>query len=128
MSGGVNLVLIVDDQQIILDAFTDLLEQQGIRVDTSKTLEEALALIDQNAYDFVITDLRLSSDISEEGLRIVRHARNRRPHARIMLWTGFGNQAIRRAALEAGADYFFEKPVAPFKVLEILREPVLIVS
>jgi DNA-binding response OmpR family regulator len=52
-------ILLVDDEQEILDLLTELLSENGYLVDTAGTVEEAVRLLDNNAYALVISDWRL---------------------------------------------------------------------
>jgi DNA-binding NtrC family response regulator len=115
-------ILIVDDEPLILDAFSDFIERLGMHVDISGTLEGALHSIDTHVYDLVITDLRLTSDTSREGIAIIKHCKERNPHTTAVLWTGYGTDEIRHDVFQAGADCFFEKPVTPQKIMEVLRQ------
>jgi DNA-binding response OmpR family regulator len=49
-------ILLVDDERRILDLLTEVLSENGYSVDTAVTIEEAIRLLDNNAYELVISD------------------------------------------------------------------------
>lgn len=52
-------VLVVDDERLIGELMTDLLEEFGCKVDYAASGEDALQLARSNSYDAVFTDLRM---------------------------------------------------------------------
>lgn len=105
-------VLIIDDETAILLGFKKILNCDGREVDTAETLAEARKLINERDYDFIITDLKLSGSVGNEGLEILRIAKNKRPSTEIILITGYGNEEVQEKALALGATYYYEKPVS----------------
>jgi two-component system phosphate regulon sensor histidine kinase PhoR len=53
-------ILIVDDDEDILYFFKVLLEENGYKVDTARTGQEALDKAETNGYDLILLDYRLS--------------------------------------------------------------------
>jgi two-component system, OmpR family, alkaline phosphatase synthesis response regulator PhoP len=59
------LIVAVDDDQVILDLYRDVLEEdEGYRVITCRMWEDALACVRRERPDLVILDLRLGSSLS----------------------------------------------------------------
>ena len=52
-------ILIVDDDQMFLDTYRDLLSRDGYTVETATTREAALARLDENDWDVVLFDQKL---------------------------------------------------------------------
>jgi DNA-binding response OmpR family regulator len=104
-------VLILDDEEPILFAMQQYFEVFGFEVDTTREAEEAEALLDHIHYGAVIADLRLSGIGGNEGLRVVRYARERCPKARIIVLTAYGSPEVEGEAHRLGADCFVHKPI-----------------
>ncbi|MFZ2493994.1 MAG: response regulator [Thermoanaerobaculia bacterium] len=117
-----NRILLVDDEEAILLSFTRLLSHASFHVDTARRIEDAEALLKENQYAVVITDLRLTGVLGEEGLEILRYAHEKNPGAAVILVTGYGNPEIMNRAFELDAAFYFEKPVEPKQLLEAVRE------
>jgi len=114
-------VLIVDDEAAILFAYRRLLEKDGLEVDTCSTYEDAARLLNGGPYLVVIVDIRLVGTGNEDGLEVLKYARQRQPQAKVILVTGYGCHDMEATTRELGASYYFEKPVEPSVLLNTLR-------
>lgn len=117
-------VLIVDDEAAILFAYKRLIEREGIGVDGCANLKEAVALIRARSYRAIVADLRLTGTGNEDGLEVIKAARDMQSEAGVILVTGYGSPETRSAALSLGAAHYFEKPVLPGVILAALMELV----
>jgi two-component system, response regulator RegA len=113
-------VLLVDDETAILFAYRRLIERMGLVADCCETLEEAISLIGTRTYCAVIADMRLAGSDTTAGLDLLRFIRTRQPSTKVIIWTGYGTRESEAAILALGAAYYFEKPVLPSIVLDIL--------
>jgi DNA-binding NtrC family response regulator len=114
-------VLIVDDEPAFLLGIHKIMKPTGAILDLTDAMEEARKLLDQQTYDVVITDLRLTAVWSEEGLDLIRLVKGKNPATQCILITGYGTPEIREKAKAQGAAYYFEKPVPPEKLLEAVK-------
>lgn len=113
-------ILVVDDESAFLLAIKRVLASPEREVDTVDCIEEAERCLKEKKYDVVVTDLRLTGVLGEEGLEIIRYVREHNPETHCILVTGYGSPEIREKAKEQGADYYFEKPVSPGSLQEAL--------
>jgi DNA-binding response OmpR family regulator len=105
-------ILVVDDEPPILFALRDYFQAAGYQVDCAAELEEAQALIAEEAsYDLVIADLRLDAFSGTAGLELIGNVRDRSAASRILLLTAYGSPEIEAEALRRGADAFLHKPI-----------------
>ncbi|ADO72050.1 response regulator [Stigmatella aurantiaca] len=86
-------ILLVDDEQDLLDLFTEVLEQMDHRVLIAHDGQEALSIAQQKAPDLVVTDWmmprmdglelchQLHGDAHLKGLPIILHSSSGNPHA-----------------------------------------------
>jgi DNA-binding NtrC family response regulator len=107
-------ILIVDDKRSILDSLSLLLRKKGFATSTAATLDAALDLLGREAFDVVITDLRLG-DCSGEQLIEFLHACEH-PAACIVM-TGYGSIESAVACMRLGAHDYLTKPVSPSELL-----------
>jgi two-component system response regulator HydG len=112
VAASVRSVLVVDDEPAILLSFRRLLRLPGREIDTASTIEDAERLLLEKKYWAVIADLRLTGVLGREGLELIRFVREKNLGAHVILVTGYGSPEIRDEALELGAAFYFEKPVA----------------
>jgi len=120
ITGALPRVLLVDDETAILFAYRRLIERMGLVADCCETLEEAIVLIATRAYCVVIADMRLAGSDTTAGLDLLRFIRTRQPCSKVIIWTGYGTRESEAAILALGAAYYFEKPVLPSIILDIL--------
>lgn len=103
-------MLIVDDERVIRFALQSYFTDRDIAVDCASGRDEALALLTATEYDVVIADLRLTGTSSEEGLDVIRAARQRSANTRIILLTAYRTAAIDEKAHDLGVDLLLQKP------------------
>lgn len=117
MSEGVK-VLVVDDEMAILESLKILLKREGYVVSTAATGKEALALIDDERPDMVVTDIRMPG---LTGLDVLHHAREVDPEAVVLLMTAQASLQTAMEAVNAGAYHYLQKPFANEELLGLLR-------
>ena len=120
-SAKVQRILVVDDESAILFAYRKLIEKDGLAVDISSTLEDAIHQIRSRHYLAVIADMRLAGTDNADGLEILRFVQNEHPETKTILATGYGNSEIETTARSLGAAYCFKKPVQPVELLAALK-------
>ena len=106
-------ILVVDDEADLRDLLEITLVKMGLDVDCAATLREARRLVDDNAYNLVLTDMRLPDGL---GLELVREVSST-SKTPIAVITAFGSADNAVVALKAGAFDYVSKPV----VLDELR-------
>ncbi|MBM4137714.1 MAG: response regulator [Nitrospira sp.] len=114
-------ILFVDNERVFLVVFKNLFSRDRVTVDTAETMEEAIAMINDNDYDVIIADLRLTRAYGEEGLDILRYVKEHKPQTKVILMAGYRNPEIKEKAIGLGSDYYFEKPVHTFILRDALK-------
>ncbi|SAK95256.1 PAS/PAC sensor hybrid histidine kinase [Caballeronia hypogeia] len=103
-------ILLVDDSVDAALALSMLLEAFGHRVRTEHDGTRALACIDEFKPDVVVLDIGLPG---MSGFDVAREMRKRdvTKHALLLALTGWGSDADRQEARDAGFDHHLTKPV-----------------
>jgi two-component system response regulator PilR (NtrC family) len=114
-------ILIVDDEPAILFAYKRLIEREGIGVDLCECLDTAIDKIKACRYLAVIADMRLAGSDNTDGMEVLRVIREEQPYAQVILSTGYGNKDLEQTARKMGVAYYFEKPVLPSAILDVLK-------
>jgi two-component system response regulator RegA len=115
-------VLLVDDERAFLLGFRKAVEGPDMRIFTAETVEDAFALLKKRDYDVVISDIRLTGVVPEEGLEILGHVKEHKPGTKVIIITGYGSSYIREKAYAMGADLYFEKPVHTCVLKEAVKK------
>ncbi|HYM60411.1 MAG TPA: response regulator [Thermoanaerobaculia bacterium] len=115
-------ILIVDDESETVAALARLFRRLDCDIDSAGTIEEASRTILDRDYRAIVTDLRLTPGTGEEGLEVLRRAREKNLSTEVIIVTGYGNPSLMTKAFDLGAAYYFEKPVHPAQLLGALEE------
>jgi two-component system, NtrC family, response regulator PilR len=107
-------VLVVDDEPDLLELLELTLSRMGLDTTRAQSVTEAKGLLDSQAFDLCLTDMRLPDG---EGLAVVEHISSKGLDVPVAVITAFGSAENAVAALKAGAFDYLAKPVA----LEQLR-------
>jgi DNA-binding NtrC family response regulator len=107
-------ILVVDDEEQMRDLLAKVLERKGYQVSVCGDGAEALALLEREPSDLVITDVRMPGLNGMEALRAIKELN---PEIVVLIMTAFGSidQAVQ--AVKEGAYDYINKP---FKIDEIL--------
>ena len=106
---GASSVLVVDDNADAAASLALLLEAEGYRVEVEHAPRPALRRVLDNTPDACILDIGLPDMDGRELARRIRADLKERTPLLIAL-TGYGSDADRQAALDAGFDHYLVKP------------------
>jgi DNA-binding response OmpR family regulator len=110
-------VLIVDDEPQIREVVEAYLQREGLQVETSGTIAEALSSIQRERPDMMILDITLPDG---SGLDVLRRASGEGRIPTIML-TARSEEPDRIVGLELGADDYMSKPFSPRELTARVR-------
>ena len=110
-------VLALDDDPSIRALVSDYLTENDLRVTAVASGSELAAVMEREAIDLVVLDLRLQG---EDGMQIARKLREDSAIPILML-TGRAEEADRVMGLELGADDYLTKPFSPRELLARIR-------
>ncbi|HWF19679.1 MAG TPA: sigma-54 dependent transcriptional regulator [Verrucomicrobiae bacterium] len=108
-------VLLVDDELTMVQMVTEMLRQEGHEVFPFTNSKDAMAALEANAPEIVITDLYLDKTRAH-GLEILQRARSLPSPASVIVITAFGSIETAVEAMKSGAYDYLEKP---FKLDEL---------
>ncbi|MDO9315129.1 MAG: response regulator [Burkholderiaceae bacterium] len=110
-------ILVIDDDPSIRDLIHEYLCDHDMRVSVGASGSDLFSLIDSEAIDLVLLDLKLPG---EDGMQLARQLRERAT-VPIVLLTGRSEEADRVMGLELGADDYVTKPFSPRELLARVR-------
>ncbi|MBS9719140.1 ActR/PrrA/RegA family redox response regulator transcription factor [Tianweitania sp. BSSL-BM11] len=100
-------LLLVDDDKAFVTRLARAMEGRGFTVDVAESVEDAVAKVKQRAPAYAVVDMRLGDG---NGLDVVSALRDKRPEARMVILTGYGNIATAVTAVKLGAIDYLSKP------------------
>ncbi len=105
---GERSLLIVEDDHSFQQRLAKALEQRGFVVTTAESVADGLLQVEKTAPAYAIVDMRLDDG---NGLDVISALKRRRPDARGIILTGYGNIATAVNAVKLGAVDYLAKPV-----------------
>ena len=104
-------LLVVEDEPSIRFAMREYFGAKGWQVTTAASSGEAREVLAAKEVDVAILDLRLGIDDRDGGLVLAEWIFTSYPKARTILLTGYGSEATRDRAREAGVAEVLDKPM-----------------
>ena len=111
-------VLVVDDEPIVLQIFSRVLSEKGLRTRTASNAEEALKVLDEGGIACVLADKNMPG---MDGIEMLRRVREAQPHCAFIVMTGYASTESAIEALRLGAVDYLQKP---FEDLEIVAQRI----
>ena len=101
-------LLIVEDDKSFLQRLARAMEGRGFTVTTAESVADGLTKLETASPAFAVVDMRLEDG---NGLDVISALKRRRPDARAIILTGYGNIATAVNAVKLGAVDYLSKPV-----------------
>jgi DNA-binding NtrC family response regulator len=112
-------LLIVDDEKIAVKNLEHVLKKEGYEVTATQSGANALAFLDKQQFDVVLTDLRMEK---VDGLQILKKCRESWPDTEVILITGYATLESAVDAMKQGAFYYIAKPFRLDEVRKVVAE------
>lgn len=117
-SGIVEKILIVDDERSMRDVLSIMLKRAGYGVTVASDGEEAIAHIDKELFDLVITDLKMPK---AGGLEVLKAVKESSPESVVLIITAYASTESVVEAMKLGAYDYLTKPFQVDEVQLIIR-------
>lgn len=104
-------ILLVEDDDLVRDMLTQVLQRASHEVISTQNGEEAAAYLQDNAPDIMVTDIIMPK---KSGITLISEVRNRHPNLEIIAISGGGRldpQGYLDLSETLGASVSFEKPI-----------------
>ncbi|PIW70420.1 MAG: hypothetical protein COW08_01895 [Ignavibacteriales bacterium CG12_big_fil_rev_8_21_14_0_65_30_8] len=100
-------ILIIDDEQVILDAVTKIALLEGWKVDTILNAKDSLDKIKRNNYSLILSDIMMPDF---DGFQLLDELYNRKIDIPVIMITGYSTVENAVKSLYKGAIDFIPKP------------------
>lgn len=125
---AIEKILVVDDELIMRNFLAEALKRKGIEVMTAENGQKALAILQDNAFDMVITDMNMPN---VTGMEVLKKAKELSPATLVIVITAYGSIENAVEAMKAGAFHYIIKPFSVDNLttlIEKAREHVSLVE
>ena len=91
-------LLIVDDEKVALKNLEHVMKKEGYEVVATQSGANALAYLEKQSFDVVLTDLRMEK---VDGMQVLKKCRESCPDTEVILITGYASPGIGGGGHEA---------------------------
>ncbi|MGX5172711.1 nitrogen regulation protein NR(I) [Aliikangiella sp. IMCC44653] len=100
-------LLLVDDDDSIRWVLNELLTDLGHHVVQTESAESAIQLLEQQAFDLVVSDVRMKG---QSGMHLLAHCQRHRPKMPVVIMTAHSDLESAVNAYQSGAFEYLPKP------------------
>ncbi len=111
-------VLIVDDEERVVQSIAGVLEDEGFRVATAKSGEEAIGVFQKEKPDITLLDIWMPG---MDGIEVLKRLKWISPDCQVIMISGHATISTAMAAVKLGAFDFIEKPLSLDVLLMTIR-------
>jgi len=121
MSSGNEKILFLDDEEMLVNVWGEMLREFGYQVTTMTNSAETLKILTANPdyFDLLITDQTMP-ELS--GTDLIKELHNIKPELKTILCTGYSNQVNAEEAEVLGIKAFCMKPLDHQKLIQTVRQ------
>ncbi len=111
-------VLVVDDEDIMRNLMTKILEKAGYHVVTVSGGGAAKQILAEQPIDIVLTDVKMPD---MNGFDLLRDIKSSYPKVAVIMMTAYADAYTIKDALIAGADEYITKPFKHYEVTVVIE-------
>jgi DNA-binding NtrC family response regulator len=111
-------ILVIDDEPLMRDFIEETLVRSGFGVVTASDGTTGLGEIRNNAYDLVITDIRMPG---VDGIGLLEESKKLQPGIAVIMMTAYASVETAVEALRLGAADYIMKPFTPEKIERVVE-------
>ncbi len=116
---GQTKILVVDDEENIRFAVSNILNTNGYQTSTASNGEDAFLELKKQPYDFVICDIKMPK---MDGMELLRTLQHNRIETTVIMMSAYGNTDSAIEAIKEGAYDYITKPFKPDELVLTIRK------
>jgi len=119
--GDLGRVLIIDDDPLMLDVLSQMLRDEGYKIDNATRGKDGVDIFKKYQHDVVLTDLKLG-DMT--GLDVLRSVRDVNSDSAVIILTGYASTESAVEAVRLGANDYLTKPVRMLDLIKSVKNQI----
>jgi len=112
-------ILVLDDEQIVLDSVSRILEGEDFQVNTCRRGEEAIETLKEGGFDILVTDLKMPG---MDGLQAMEALLEIDPDLSVIMFTAYATVDSAIQAMRLGAVDYIRKPFTPDQLTDLVAK------
>lgn len=114
-------ILVVEDDLFLRELYSDILTQEGYKVETAQDGEEALQKIKVGGYDLILLDIIMPKMDGLEVMRQVQASPPQNPNKCVIFLTNLDKDEEIKTALKLGNGYLIKSQITPGSLVEEVK-------
>ena len=114
-------ILIVEDDVTFSLMLKTWLGRKGFRVESQTSVSDAQKSLDSQAFQLVLSDLRLPD---RDGIELLKWLKETHPDVSLIMMTSYADIHTAVQAIKLGASDYISKPVNPEELLTKIKETI----
>jgi len=114
-----NSILIIDDEPILRQTLSAILQRKGYQVSTASSAQEARQILQKGAFDLIFLDLKMPGG---SGMELLPDIRKQYPEMPVVILTAHATLDSAMGAVRQGASDYLLKPIDPERLLQRVGE------
>jgi DNA-binding NtrC family response regulator len=111
-------LLLVDDEEDYVKTMAERMEMRDVGSRVALSGEEALQMVEEDAPDVMVLDLRMPGI---NGMEVLERVKQEHPHVQVIILTGHGSEKEEEEARRLGAFEYLQKPADTSELLSTVR-------
>jgi len=111
-------LLLVDDEEDYVKTMAERMEMRDVGSRVALSGEEALQMVDEDAPDVMVLDLRMPGI---NGMEVLERVKREHPQVQVIILTGHGSEKEESEARRLGAFQYLQKPADTSELLSTVR-------
>jgi DNA-binding NtrC family response regulator len=114
-------IIVTEDDRVQREIIHDILQHAGYEVEAVASGEAAVEAIRRDAFDVLLSDLKMPG---MDGLALLREAKRLRPQLEVVMMTAHATVQTAVSAMKEGAVDYLEKPFDKDELLVVVKKAV----
>ncbi|MBC8430886.1 MAG: response regulator [Desulfobacterales bacterium] len=111
-------ILLVDDEKEFVETLSERMAMRDLASDIALNGEEALQMVEADAPDVMVLDLKMPGI---DGMEVLRKVKKAYPDVQVIMLTGHGSEKDEAEARRLGAFEYLQKPTGVDKIVQTIK-------
>jgi len=111
-------ILLVDDEKEFVETLSERMEMRDLPSDIALNGEKALQMVEEDAPDVMVLDLKMPGI---DGMEVLQKVKKAYPDVQVIMLTGHGSEKDEEEARRLGAFDYLQKPTGVDKIVQTIK-------